>query len=107
MTCMTRASELLNVFDAAREVGNEDRVIAFASTSKITFPVLAWVLLPPLPWSSRRSCTICRPVLSAPTKLNQLRHVRFLPDLDADARPYASSCRVHAPALRVRGCQAA
>lgn len=30
--------ELLNVFDAACEAGNEDRVIAFASTSKITFP---------------------------------------------------------------------
>ena len=30
--------KLLNIHDVAREVGNEDRILAVASTSKITFP---------------------------------------------------------------------
>ena len=36
-TLVDDASELLNIFDVAKEAGTEDRIYLFASTSKITF----------------------------------------------------------------------
>lgn len=75
--------ELLNVFDAAREAGNEDRVIAFASTSKITFPGAGVGFVAASPVVIKEIAHHLQAGLISADKLNQLRHVRFLPDLDA------------------------
>lgn len=90
--------ELLNVFDAAREAGNEDRVIAFASTSKITFPGAGVGFVAASPVVIKEIAHHLQAGLISADKLNQLRHVRFLPDLDAVR---AHMCR-HAEFMRPR-----
>lgn len=75
--------ELLNVFDAAREAGNEDRVVAFASTSKITFPGAGAGFVGASPAVIAEFSRHMKAGLIGADKLNQLRHVRFLPDMDA------------------------
>lgn len=47
--------ELANIFDLARAAGTEDRVVAFASTSKITFRVPVSALSVRAPRLSRSS----------------------------------------------------
>lgn len=90
--------ELLNVFDAAREVGNEDRVIAFASTSKITFPGAGVGFVAASPVVVKEIAHHLQAGLISADKLNQLRHVRFLPDLDA----VRAHMRRHAEFMRPR-----
>lgn len=90
--------ELLNVFDAAREVGNEDRVIAFASTSKITFPGAGVGFVAASPVVIKEIAHHLQAGLISADKLNQLRHVRFLPDLDA----VRAHMRRHAEFMRPR-----
>ena len=90
--------ELLNVFDAAREVGNEDRVIAFASTSKITFPGAGVGFAAASPVVIKEIAHHLQAGLISADKLNQLRHVRFLPDLDA----VRAHMRRHAEFMRPR-----
>lgn len=75
--------ELLNVFDAAREFGNEDRVCAFASTSKITFPGAGIGFVGCSQRVIKEYAEYMKAGLISADKLNQLRHVRFLPNLDA------------------------
>ena len=75
--------ELLNVFDAAHEAGNEDRVVAFASTSKITFPGAGVGFVGASPAVIAEFSRHMKAGLIGADKLNQLRHVRFLPDMDA------------------------
>lgn len=89
---------LLNVFDAAREAGNEDRVIAFASTSKITFPGAGVGFVAASPTVIREIADHLKAGLISADKLNQLRHARFLPDLEAVREHMAR----HAEFLRPR-----
>ncbi len=90
--------ELLNVFDAAREAGNADRVVAFASTSKITFPGagIAFMASSPANLADFRGSLV--PAMISADKLNQLRHARYLPDLAA----VRAHMREHARFMRPR-----
>ena len=74
---------LAPVFDLAREVGNEDRIIAFASTSKITFPGAGISFVGASPAVLAEFIKHMKAGLISANKINQLRHVRFLPDMDA------------------------
>ncbi len=67
---------LLNIFDACSEVSNPDIVIAFSSTSKISFPGSGVAIMA----ASPRNLEYMKQQISiqtiGPDKLNQLRHVR-------------------------------
>ena len=77
---------LLDIFQEARLAGNEDRIFYFSSTSKITFPGAGVAMMA----ASDRNLSKMAPVLGAqtigPDKLNQLRHLYFLPDVETLAR---------------------
>lgn len=90
--------ELLNIFDAARETGNEDRVIAFASTSKITFPGAGVGFVGASPAVIKEIANHIKAGLISADKMNQLRHVRFLPGLGA----VRAHMKRHAEFLRPR-----
>lgn len=90
--------ELLNIFDAAREAGNEDRVIAFASTSKITFPGAGVGFVGASPAVIKEIANHIKAGLISADKMNQLRHVRFLPGLGA----VRAHMKRHAEFLRPR-----
>lgn len=76
---------LLDIFSAAREVGNEDRVFYFTSTSKVTFPGAGVAMMA----ANENNLRTILPVLGAQTigsdKMNQLRHVLFLKNKETTA----------------------
>lgn len=71
---------LLNIFDEAKAAGTEDRIFFFTSTSKITFPGAGVAMVA----MSKNNLSCVLPVWSVQTighdKLNQLRHLEFLPN---------------------------
>lgn len=75
--------KLANIFDFAREAGNEDRILAVASTSKITFPGAGIAFFGSSPSNVAEVASTLKVGLISANKLNQLMHVRFLPTLDA------------------------
>lgn len=90
--------ELANIFDIAREAGTEDRVVAFASTSKITFPGAGIGFVGASPAVLAEFAHHLKAGLISADKLNQLRHVRFLPTLEA----VREHMKKHAEFLRPR-----
>lgn len=92
------SDELLNIFDVAREAGTEDRVIAFASTSKITFPGAGIGFVAASPRVIGELARHLKAGLISADKMNQLRHARFLPTMDA----VREHMRKHAEHLRPR-----
>ena len=72
-----------NVMAHCRAAGTEDSVVQFASTSKVTFAGAGISFF----GASRRNVDRFRSRLSVmtigPDKVNQLRHMRLLPDMDA------------------------
>lgn len=74
---------LENVMTHCRAVGTEDSVVQFGSTSKVTFAGAGISFF----GGSRRNVDWFRARLSVmtigPDKVNQLRHMRLLPDMDA------------------------
>ena len=74
--------QLKNIFAACKTAGNPDRVFIFSSTSKITFPGTGIAVLA----SSEANLNYIRKQISVqtigPDKINQLRHVRFLKNID-------------------------
>ena len=90
--------ELLNIHDVAREAGNADRILAVASTSKITFPGAGVAFFGSSPANVAEVASTLKVGLISANKLNQLMHVRFLPDMDA----VRAHMRKHAEFLRPR-----
>ena len=90
--------ELVNIFDALAEAGNDNLVYEFASTAKVTFPSsgMAFVTASPTDIAELRKAFSLMRV--SPEKLTQLMHVRFLPSVDA----VKAHMRKHAALLRPR-----
>lgn len=72
----------VNILDECEKAGNEDRVYAFSSTSKITFPGSGVALMA----SSKNNIQAISRVLSkqtiGPNKMNQLLHLRAFKTFD-------------------------
>ena len=90
--------ELANIFDLARAAGNEDRVLAVASTSKITFPGAGIAFFASSPENVKEVAATLKVGLISANKLNQLMHTRFMPTLDAVKK----HMKAHAEFLRPR-----
>ena len=87
---------LPNVMTLCRAAGAEDSVVQFASTSKVTFAGAGLAFF----GGSRRNVDWFRARLAVmtigPDKVNQLRHLKLLPDMDA----VRAHMRRHAALLR-------
>jgi Transcriptional regulators containing a DNA-binding HTH domain and an aminotransferase domain (MocR family) and their eukaryotic orthologs len=74
--------QLTNILSACKEAGNPDRVFMYCSTSKITFPGAGVAAMA----GSVANINNTRKQISVqtigPDKINQLRHIRFLKDMD-------------------------
>lgn len=74
--------EILNILEECEKYGNDDMVIKFASTSKITFPGAGVAALA----SSTKNVAFLKKRMSfqtiGPDKLNQLRHARMFKNID-------------------------
>lgn len=75
--------DLLELFAAIKEAGNDNLAYEFASTSKVTFPGsgMAWVTASPTDMAEIRASLAVEQV--GPEKLTQLMHTRFLSDAAA------------------------
>ena len=89
---------LLDIMAACRDAGNADSVVIFGSTSKITRAGggVAFLAASPDNLAAFRSRLAAQTI--GPDKLNQLRHVRFLRDLDG----IRALMRQHAAIVRPR-----
>jgi DNA-binding transcriptional MocR family regulator len=92
------AQELASLMDACRRRGTENSVITFGSTAKITFAGAGIAFM----GASTENLAAFRKHLSCasigPDKVNQLRHLKLLPDLAA----LRAQMRQHAALLRPR-----
>ena len=74
---------LANLMDECRRQGSQDRVVIFASTSKVSFAGAGLAFM----GAGQNTLAAFRRHLSVstigPDKVNQLRHLRYLPDMDA------------------------
>ena len=91
-----RRDKLANIYDACAKYGHEDRVLMFSSTSKITFAGSGVCAMGASPANTDCAAELIQYQLVCYDKLNQLRHARFLPDLQAVDR----HMRKHAAILR-------
>ncbi|MBQ8029761.1 MAG: aminotransferase class I/II-fold pyridoxal phosphate-dependent enzyme [Clostridia bacterium] len=89
--------ELVNIFPRLKEYGNEDMVIEFASTSKITFPSAGVAALA----ASVNNCEMIRKRMTIQTighdKMNMLRHVMYFENLDGIKKHMALHKAILAP----------
>lgn len=74
--------KLLNILDEAKKAGNEERVLMFASTSKVTYPGAGVAVM----GAAKANIDYIRSLMTVqsigPDKINQLRHVKFFKDFE-------------------------
>lgn len=75
--------ELLNIFDALSEEGVQNRVFAFGSFAKITFPSSAIAYMAADTDDMNQITQAFNVSRVSPEKLSQLAHIRFFGNLDA------------------------
>lgn len=78
-----RRDHLKNIYEACERAGHADRPLMFTSTSKITFAGGGVSAMAASPANVRRHLALQTYQLVCYDKVNQLRHVRFLPNLAA------------------------
>ncbi|MDD6479567.1 MAG: aminotransferase class I/II-fold pyridoxal phosphate-dependent enzyme [Oscillospiraceae bacterium] len=88
--------DLLNIYDECVKAGNPDLVFMFTSTSKITFPGAGIAAQAASPNNIAMIKSRLQYQTIGPDKLNQLRHLRFLPDMAA----VKNQMKKHAEILR-------
>lgn len=74
--------KLKNILTSCKEAGNEDRVLMYVSTSKITFPGAGVAAMGASKANIRKIKEQLSVQMIGPDKMNQLRHVRFLKDIN-------------------------
>ncbi len=74
---------LLDIFAEAKACGNENRVFFFSSTSKITFPGAGVAMMAMGDADVEKALSVLTVQTIGFDKLNQLRHLAFLPDAAA------------------------
>ena len=87
---------LANIYDLCVRYGHEDRVLMFTSTSKMTFAGAGIAAMAASPANLAEALRIIHYRLVCYDKINQLRHIRFLPDKAA----VAAHMKKHAAILR-------
>ena len=92
---------LMNIFDACKEFGSEDYFVEFTSTSKITFPGAGVSAIA----ASDSNIAEIKKRLNFQTisydKLNQLRHVKYLKDVDGVKAYMKKHADIIAPKFKV------
>ena len=92
---------LLNIFDACKEFGTEDYFVEFTSTSKITFPGAGVSAIA----ASDNNIAEIKKRLNFQTisydKLNQLRHVKYLKDIDGVKSYMKKHADIIAPKFKI------
>ncbi|MBW2060528.1 MAG: aminotransferase class I/II-fold pyridoxal phosphate-dependent enzyme [Deltaproteobacteria bacterium] len=77
-----RPKKLKHILQACKKAGNPDRALIFGSTSKITFAGAGLAMMA----GSKRNIDFAKKLMFfqtiGPDKLNQLRHVRFLKNME-------------------------
>lgn len=74
--------EILNIMEECEKAGNPDMVYMFASTSKVTFPGSGIAAMAASAENRRQIEYQLSYQTIGPDKMNQLRHVRFLKNID-------------------------
>ena len=88
--------KLANIFEFGKKYGTEDRVLYYASTSKITFPGAGVAMMAMSEKNLARAKKLIGVQIIGSDKLNQLRHVRFLKNVENTKRIMA----MHADIIR-------
>ena len=73
---------LLNIMDECRRQGTEDGVVIFGSTSKVTFAGAGLAFMGASPGTLEAFRRHLSVATIGPDKVNQLRHMRYLPDME-------------------------
>lgn len=76
---------VMNILDTCRQAGNARRALMFCSLSKVTFPGAAVAAMAACDENLRYILDNMFPMTISFDKLNQMRHVKFLKDMDGVA----------------------